>query len=178
MKVNLQQARAPPLTSELDLLDLRYTGSGSTPTLIRVATTYKDPQSYTRNIMTLLPSVLLWVCSISNNANGNKQAIFWCGYCNFILPSWAARLPGRICLMKIPKSFSKSEATFLPPTTRMPSPLWQPLMTICWACFLFLTVVGESVTWDYFSKATLLTQPYKDNLQPTMLSTDIVFNSV
>ena len=47
MKVNLQQARAPPLTSELDLLDLRYTGSASTPTLIRVATTYKDPQSYT-----------------------------------------------------------------------------------------------------------------------------------
>ena len=47
MKVNLQQARSPPLTSELDLLDLRYTGSASTPTLIRVATAYKDPQSYT-----------------------------------------------------------------------------------------------------------------------------------
>ena len=81
MKVNLQQARAPPLTSELDLLDLRYTGSGSTPTLIRVATTNKDSQSYTGNIMTLLPSVLLQVRSMSNNANGNKQAIiFWCSY--------------------------------------------------------------------------------------------------
>ena len=59
------------------------------------------------------------------------------------LPSLAARLSGIICLMKIPKSNSESEVMFLPPTTRIPSPLWQPLMITCWACF-FLAAVGDS----------------------------------
>jgi len=64
------------------------------------------------------------------------------------LPSLAARLSGIICLMKIPKSSSESEVMFLPPTTRIPSPFWQPLMIICWACF-FLAAVGDSeVLWS------------------------------